>query len=272
LATQPKEDFVECSGFRLHYLMWGREGPPVVALHSMGMDAHGFDTFSRALSKDYRVLAITLLGHGDSDKPARPVGLEEHAEIIRQAYTKLGFESHVLVGHSVGGMLGMILAAKYPEEIRGLVLVDIVPFDITRVSRGRPRRPEPPESFADEAEARAFLRERYPRFTQEAYDNRIRYAFRRGADGRLRFKGLGETIRTSLQVDLWPFVAVMKTPTLLLAAGEGFLVTPPAVNHMRSLLPDFEVKTVEGATHMIPQDKPAEFEAAVRGFLSKIYG
>ncbi|MFQ6075816.1 MAG: alpha/beta fold hydrolase [Candidatus Bathyarchaeia archaeon] len=272
MAIQPREDFIESGGFRLHYLMWGQEGPPIVILHSMGMDAHGFDTFSRAVSKDYRVLAITILGHGDSDKPARPVGLEEHAGIIRQAYTELGFESPVLIGHSVGGMLGMVLAARYPEEIRGLVLVDIAPFDMAQISRKRPPRPEPPESFADEGEARAFLRERYPRFTDEAYDNRINHAFKRDADGRLRFKGLGDTIRPSLTIDLWPFVEKMKTPTLLLAAGEGHIVTPPAVSHMRSLLPDFEVKAVEGATHMIPQDRPAEFEVAVREFLSKIYG
>ena len=270
LVSKYKEDFVETGGFKLHYLIWGEKGSPIVILHSMGMDAHGFDTISEAISDEYRVLAITLLGHGDSDKPSRLVGLEEHASLIHDAVDKLGFNGNVLIGHSVGGMLGMILAAKYPKDIKGLVLVDIAPFDRTAMQGRRRPQHDVPDSFANEAELITYLHERYPKFTEEAYQNRVKYAFKKDSSGLLRFKGLGDTIRPSLETDLWPFIEQIKAPTLLLIAGDGFIVTKSACDRMRSSIPQFDTKTIMGATHMIPQDKPAEFEVAVRAFLSSI--
>ena len=268
MSIQPKEGFVTSGGFRLHYLQWGQGGPPLVILPSMGMDAHAYDAFSRAVSGEHRVLAFDLLDHGDSEKLTRPVGQEEHAEVVRGAYRQLGFSPNVLIGHSIGGMLGMILAAKHPDELKGLVLVDIVPFDPTQLRRAPPM--EPPESFADEDEAGRYIRQRYPGFTQEAVENRMRYAFTKSPDGGLRFKGIGNTLRGGIRADLWPFVERIRTPTLLLVAGEGRIVTAGALERMRSLIPDFTAVTVEGATHMIPQDRPAAFEREVRAFLARI--
>jgi pimeloyl-ACP methyl ester carboxylesterase len=235
----------------------------------MGMDTHTYDTFSTTMVTKHQVLAFDLLDHGESEKLTRPVRREEHAEIVRGAYKQLGFSPNVLIGHSIGGMLGIILAAQYPEELRGLVLVDIAPFDPT-LPRSPPPRTEPPESFANEVEARTYLRQRYPGFTQEAIENRTKYAFMRSTDGRLRFKGTGEMLRESIRVDLWPFVARIRTPTLLLVAGESRLITSDTLERMHSLIPDFQAVTVTGATHMIPQDSPSAFEREVQAFLSRI--
>ena len=270
LVSKYTEDFIEVSGFKLHYLMWGENEPPIVILHSMGMDAHGFDMFSEAISGEHRVLAITILGHGDSDKPSRLVELEEHATLIHNAVVDLGFDGSVLIGHSVGGMLGMILAAKYPKDIMGLVLVDIAPFDRATIRGPSRPRPEVPDSFANEDELITYLHERYPKFTEEAYQNRVKFAIKKGPNGLIRFKGLGDTIRPSLETDLWPFIEQIKAPTLLLIAGDGFIVTKSVCERMRSSIPQFNTKTIIGATHMIPQDKPLEFEAEVRAFLSNI--
>jgi pimeloyl-ACP methyl ester carboxylesterase len=233
----------------------------------MGMDGHAYDAFSKAIADEHRVLAIDLLDHGDSEKLTKPVGLQVHAEVIRGVYTQLDFVPNVLIGHSVGGMLGMVLAAEHPDEMKGLVLVDIAPFDPTRLP---PPPPSPPESFANTTDARTFLSQRFPRFTAEAVANRMKYAFLRNPDGSLRFKGTGETLRKGGRVDLWPFVERIKTSTLLLVAEESRIVTPETVERMRSVIPDFTVVTVKEATHMVPQDKPTKFEHEVRSFLTHI--
>ena len=260
----PREGYLRSGGYRLHYLLWGGSGPKLVLLHSMGMDAHGFDRFADALQGEYRLLALDILGHGDSDKPGEPVGLPEHAEIIRGGYGQLGFVPNVLIGHSVGGMLGMILAAEHPDDLEGLVLVDIAPFKLT----GRSTRQPPPELFSGEEEARSYIRKRYPRFTPEAVENRMMHAFVRDGRGRLRLKATGATIRPSLAVDLWPYVERIGVPTLLIRGGESDLVTEEALERMRRTMPRLEVVTVEGATHMVPQDRPEEFEGHVRSFLT----
>ena len=267
MMTDAREGYLRSQGYRLHYLLWGGTGPKLVLLHSMGMDAHGFDMFSESLQKEFQLLAFDILDHGDSETPREPVSLREHAEIIREGYRQLGFDPNVLIGHSVGGMLGMVLAAEHPEDLRGLVLVDIAPFELT----GRPARPPPPDFFADEEEARRYIRQRYPGFTSEAVENRMRHAFARDEKERLKLKATGANIRPSLTVDLWPYVERIETPTLLILGSESDLVTEETLERMKKTMPHLDVVTVEGATHMVPQDKPKEFEHHIRDFLKKLF-
>jgi pimeloyl-ACP methyl ester carboxylesterase len=76
-------------------------------------------------------------------------------------------------------------------------------------------------------------------------------------------------IRGGLAVDLWPYVERMRAPTLLLIGEESTLVSPEARTRMEGILPDLEV-VVRGAGHMIPQERPEEFEVLVRRFLDKV--
>jgi len=266
MKTDPRDGYLRSGGYRLHYLLWGGTGPKLVLLHSMGMDAHGLDSFADALQAEYQVLAFDILDHGDSEKTKEPIDLREHAEIMRDGYRQLGFFPNVLIGHSVGGMMGMILAAEHPNEMRGLVLVDIAPFELSE----RPKRPLPPGFFTDEEEARSYILQRYPGFTPEAVENRMRHAFVRDEKGRLRLKATGETIRQSLAVDLWPYVERIEAPTLIILGSESDLVTEETLKRMRETMPHLEVVIVEGATHMVPQDKPADFEGHFRAFLKKL--
>ncbi|MBA7702305.1 2-(acetamidomethylene)succinate hydrolase [subsurface metagenome] len=181
---------------------------------------------------------------------------------------QLGFMPNVLVGHSVGGMLGMVLSVEYPDDLKGLVLVDIAPFTMPRT--GRAPRPQPPEFFEDEEDARKYIKERYPDFTEEALENRIKYSFVTGDDGKLRRKKTGDAIRGGLSTDLWPYAERMKVPTLLLKGATSQLVSDETRERMEKLVPDLEVVTVEGVGHMIPQGKPAEFLKLLESFLIRL--
>ena len=260
-----KEGFLSSKGYRVHHVTWGEEGPKVLIIHSMGMDGHSMDKLAESLEDKYRVLSLTILDHGDSDPPKRLISLPDHAEVMRGCYTQLGFTPNVLIGHSVGGMMGMVLTADHPEEFKGLVLVDIAPFEST----GRSSRPEPPESFRDEAEALKWLRERYPLFTDYYYENRLRYAFKK-EKGVLKLKPRGDRVRSGLVTDLWPYVERIDAPTLLLKGEQSDLVTPETSKRMEETMPDLEVVEVKNIGHMIPQDVPEEFERLVRLFLDKV--
>jgi pimeloyl-ACP methyl ester carboxylesterase len=261
-----KEGFLSSKGYRVHHVTWGEEGPRVLLIHSMGMDGHSMDKLAESLEDEYRVLSLTILDHGDSDPPRRPISLQDHAEVMRGCYTQLGFTPNVLIGHSVGGMMGMVLTAEHPEEFKGLILVDIAPFELT----GRSSRPEPPDSFRDEGEALKWLRERYPLFTDYYYETRLRYAFKKG-EGVLKLKPRGDRVRSGLVTDLWPYVERIETPTLLLRGEQSDLVTPETLKRIKETVPDLEAVEVKKTGHMIPQDVPEEFERLVRGFLKKVY-
>jgi pimeloyl-ACP methyl ester carboxylesterase len=264
--SQQVEGFLKVGEYDIHYVRWGYGGSRIVLLHSMGMDAHSMDLFVEALSADHRVLALTILGHGDSTVPSKPIALPDHAELMRQCFVKLGFTPCVLIGHSIGGRMGMILAAEHPEEARALVLVDIAPPD----PAPRPWSQQTPDTFRGRKEALAYLKGRYPRFAPEYYENRLRHGFKELPDGSLRPKPAGNEHMRSISTDLWPYVERIGVPTLLIIGSESELVTPEKLARMKRDIKGLTVVTIRGATHMVPQDKPTEFEKAVREFMLKL--
>jgi len=263
------EGFISGGGYKVHYVEWGLKGPSIVLIHSMGMDDHSMDKLCESLKSSYKILSLTILGHGDSDVPTVVVPLLQHAELMRQCIKKKGFKSYSLIGHSIGGMMGMILAADHPDEIQGLVLVDIAPSDPNAPRPFRMTRPQPPDSFRNESEARAYLKERYPDFDSYYVENRLRYSFRH--DGETwRLKPIGDSIRAGMGIDLWPYVEKIKCPTLLLIGGAGSMISQGTVDQMKKYLPELEAVTIQGAGHMIPQEKPDDFKRFIEAFLKKL--
>ncbi len=259
------EGFRDSFGYRVHYVNWEGTGPKVILIHSMGMDAHSMEKLAESLKNECQVLSLTILGHGDSDTPNTHLPLQEHAEIIRNCYKQLDFYPSVLVGHSVGGMMGMILTAEHPEEFKGLVLVDIAPFE----PRERPARPTPPAYFENEEKAREWLAETYPGFTDYYVENRLRHAFIR-KEGKLWLKPRGDSIRSGSMINLWPYVERIRCPVLLLIGKESDLVSHETAEKMENKVPELQTVIVEGTGHMIPQDVPDKFEGLVKDFLNKI--
>ena len=260
-----REGFLESKGYRIHHCMWGDKGPKVLLVHSMGMDGHSMDELAESIKGQYQVLSLTILDHGDSDSPKGSISLPEHAEVMRECYAQLGFQPSVLIGHSVGGMMGMVLAADYPDEFKGLMLVDIAPFDST----GRSSRPTPPEYFESRVEAKKWLADRYPGFTEYYVENRLEHAFNQ-RDGRYFLKPRGDRVRNGLVIDLWPYLERVECPVQILKGVTSDLVTPKTRERIEKMS-GIEIIDVDGTGHMIPQDVPEKFEELVRGFLNKVY-
>lgn len=245
--------------------MWGSEGPKVLLIHSMGMDGHSMDKLAESIKDQYQVLSLTILDHGDSDPPKGSISLPDHAEVMRECYMQLGFEPCVLIGHSVGGMMGMVLTAEYPDEFKGLMLVDIAPFEST----GRPSRPTPPEYFESRVAAKKWLADRYPGFTEYYVENRLEHAFKQ-RDGKYYLKPRGDRVRGGLSTDLWPYLERVKCPVQLLKGVTSDLVTPRTRERIEKM-PGIEIIDVDGTGHMIPQDVPEKFEELVKEFLKSVY-
>lgn len=267
---KPEEGYATSNGFKMHYLEWGEKGRSLVVLHSMMMDAHAFDIFSRSMAMDTHVLAIDLLGHGESDKPTSRVPLEEHMEIVRGVVRSRRFSDFMLIGHSVGGYISMVYAAKHPDEVSRLVLVDIAPRDPTEQKTGM-NPPSPSGVFSSKNEALEFFTKRFPRLTPEYLENRMTYGIQKMPDGKLRLKASAETINMLREVDantdLWPYLKAVKVPILLIKGTESQIVPPKSLELMKEL--GVSVIEVPGATHLVPQDRPKEFEKAVRQFIAQ---
>ena len=115
-------------GNRIRALEWSQEGVPMVLVHGFGNDAHIWDDFAPLVAPHYRVVAIDLRGHGDSDHdPERRYQWDDHVRDLESVVAALGFERMVLVGHSLGGRTCLLFAGRNTDKMAGLVVVDTGP-------------------------------------------------------------------------------------------------------------------------------------------------
>ncbi|MDI6814545.1 MAG: alpha/beta hydrolase [Dehalococcoidales bacterium] len=110
-------------GIKTRYAVGGA-GSPVLLIHGFGqfLEVWGFNIFP--LSKHYLVCAMDLPGHGLSDKPSGKYTLSFATEFITDFMQTLGIERASLIGHSLGGLIGLNAAINFPERVDQLILVD----------------------------------------------------------------------------------------------------------------------------------------------------
>ena len=174
-------------GLAIHVLEWSDEGTPLVLVHGFGNEAHIWDDFVPAVAPHYRTVAVDLRGHGDSDHdPERRYDYEHHVADLEAVTATLGIERLVLVGHSFGGRTSTLFAAKHPERMAGLVIVDIGPEHdprgTTRIRMEVMQRGD--GSFADPAEYERVLAHNLPAGNPDALRRMARHELRRRDDGR----------------------------------------------------------------------------------------
>ncbi len=117
---------LKANGVRLRVSEMGT-GPSLMLLHGLFMDHSTWNRVGELLSNSYRVVAPDLPGFGQSEKPAVSrflYGLEAFADAVVDLYAGLELGRAILVGHALGGAVAITLAARHPELISRLVLVD----------------------------------------------------------------------------------------------------------------------------------------------------
>jgi pimeloyl-ACP methyl ester carboxylesterase len=159
-AAPPKTD-VEVEGTPLSYRTWGAaDGAPVLYLHHLGVagaSRHPHEVASALASRGYRVVAPDQPGFGGTPPLAAPerYRLDELAGLHLGLLDALGIERAALVGFSWGGSVSVHLAARAPERVAALVLLDAGHVDAG--ADGSP--PQPVEALVEEA--RSVIAEAY---------------------------------------------------------------------------------------------------------------
>jgi 3-oxoadipate enol-lactonase len=134
---------VEVDGVRLACRESGPvDGPPVLALHGMISRAATWDRVAAVLAgHGHRVIALDLRGHGRSSRPGQYQPAAMRDDVIGLA-DRLGLDRFDLLGHSLGGYVATLVAARWPDRVRRLVLEDMPsPPPDGAGGRGRPTVP-----------------------------------------------------------------------------------------------------------------------------------
>jgi lipase len=123
-TTHLAQGRVTGDGVELAFGYWSGRGAPLVALHGLTASHVSFTGVAECLAGRMPVLALDLRGRGDSDKPAGPYGMAQHAEDVAAAMRAMGLGASIIVGHSMGAFVATALAAAHPELVSGLLLID----------------------------------------------------------------------------------------------------------------------------------------------------
>jgi len=118
---------VTARGVRMRVVEAGEgQGPPLVLVHGFLSTHLEFDSVIDLLAQHFHVIAPDLPGSGDSEKPSPnryPYGVESFAEAIADLISAYGLGRAFVLGHGLGGAVGITLAALHPELVQRLILV-----------------------------------------------------------------------------------------------------------------------------------------------------
>lgn len=116
---------------------YGGEGPLILLLHGLAGSAENWAAVGAGLGAFGRVVAVDLLGCGDTPPAGRAVSVEHNAALVARVIADLGEHRAILVGHSMGGLVAMRAAVDYPRFVERIVLVDpALPLDLRDLPDG----------------------------------------------------------------------------------------------------------------------------------------
>lgn len=115
---------VRVDGGELTVGVWGGEGPVVLAVHGITGSHLAWSILGRRLDGRARLAAVDLRGRGGSGELPGPYGMAAHAADCAAVLDTLGAEDAVVVGHSMGGFVSLVLGDRYPDRVERIVLVD----------------------------------------------------------------------------------------------------------------------------------------------------
>jgi len=152
---EPREQVLDVSGARIRLRQWGSPADPgIVLVHGGAAHSGWWDHVAPYLAREHHVVALDLSGHGDSDhRPSYSLETWQQEVGAASDVAAAGGAAPVIVGHSMGGRIAVILAARQPAKVAQLVLVDapLAPRAHKEELLTRRRRPTRIYPSADEA-------------------------------------------------------------------------------------------------------------------------
>ena len=277
-ALQGTSKFVTVNGLRLHYLDWGASGlPPVVCVHGYTSSAEAFNAPARHLQDRFHIIAPDVRGHGESAwSPTAAYQYGDQIGDLAALVDELQLSRFALIGTSMGGIIAMGFAARYPDQLRALVINDIGPEPETGSQRITEMVGGRPEDFASVEEAMAYRRRMSPIVASRTIEDQRELALgvlRQRPDGRWVWKMdpayVEQRVRNGAppRPPLWPALQTLPVPTLVVWGRDSDVLSEGQARRMAETLPRGELVAVPGVGHAPTLMEPTAL-AALERFLS----
>jgi pimeloyl-ACP methyl ester carboxylesterase len=261
----------------LHYRRLGRAGgTPLVFVHGLSFFSWDWLEAAQALAADREAACMDMRGFGDSGRAA-DYSVPAMASDIGALMDHLGWARAIVIGHSMGGRNSAYFAARNPQRVAALVLVDYSPENAPAGSKRVAQNVAGvPDAFASIDEAMAYFKadpkDAKKRARFEAYLAPVvgGFAIKRDPHFREQFrKSLATGERPKLGVDMWQALAELRMPTLVIRGARSDMFAPETAERVKAANARIRVVEVD-AGHNVAGDNLAGFLAAVRPFLASL--
>lgn len=244
----PRRSVTRVGEYEIHAVEYGR-GEPLLLIHGLSGSSRWWTRNVPGLAARYRVVVPDLIGFGRTRRPGRRLPTPEVvADVLAGWMGARGIDRANLVGHSMGGQVGIHLAARCPERVDRLVLVD---------AAGIPRPFSPRTLLRFAAESAPLWRWGDPEFLPVI----ARDALTAGP------WTIAQAITHILRDDVRPLLPQVQAPTLIVWGERDTLVPLTSAWEMRQAIPDVQLAVLRGASHNPMVDRPADFNRLVLRFL-----
>jgi pimeloyl-ACP methyl ester carboxylesterase len=245
---------------RVRYWEWGDPANPrvLVCVHGLTRNGRDFDALAASLADRYRVLCPDVVGRGDSDwVDAGDYAFPQYCNDMTALIARSGAAELDWVGTSMGGLIGMILAAQAKTPIRRLVLNDVGPF-IPKAAQDKIAETVGDNPVFDSVDAAAdyisTVNASFGRLTRAQWLDLARTTVKARDDGKLVWKrdpAIGKAFISQARNDvvLWPIWDMIKRPVLLLRGVESELLTAATAEEMTRRGPKARLVTIADAGH-----------------------
>ena len=267
---------VVANGLKLHYLEWGDpSAPTLIALHGLRGHGHSWDSFSESMSGEYHILALDQRGRGDSDwAPDGQYTAEAYVKDLEGFCEALKLQNFILMGHSMGGRNSMAFAARDPSMVNRLIIVDIGPEGDPRGgARIKSEIVAAQEEYTSFEELFEAQQKGNPLLSPAVLRRRLTYQTKTLPNGKIGWRYDIEIRRQwredkrPPQEDLWPVIARIPCPTLIVRGMETDVLPLHVAQRMVQMMPKAQLAHVERAAHMVMEENPEGFLQGVRDFL-----
>jgi pimeloyl-ACP methyl ester carboxylesterase len=272
-------------GIEIQMAIWEGSGPPVLCIHGLTANCRCWDQMASTLAPAFTLMAMDLRGRGLSGKPERGYSLDHHLRDLDGILDSLKQDRTVLMGHSLGAFIALAFAARRPERVAKLVLIDgggsLSQAQWDRVGAAiKPSLERLGQVFPSfEAYTRHLKGTSYLQPWSEAIETYFRYEVELVAGGvrsKINPAHIAEEAQNLRRENPSGYHAQVRCPVLILRATRGILsaedlVLPEAaVAAMLAALPQAECVSVAPSNHfsLLIQPQP-ERDRAVKAFLER---
>jgi len=258
---------------------WGDANNPrvVVCVHGLSRNGRDFDVLADALSSDYRVLCPDVPGRGESDwfASADHYTIPHYIKAMNAMLTEFGVQTYDWVGTSMGGLIGMVMAATPGSKMRRFVINDIGPVieraSLDRIASYVGKTPLFP-AYMSLFDAVQPINVTFGPLTDEQKHHMVKTSVQERGDGQWEFKTdpkIGDAFRAGLKqpaADMWPLWGAVKQPILILRGVNSDLLSAATLEKMLATHPDARAITIADTGHA-PMIMDAPTVNSVKQFL-----